>query len=80
MIPSFTIEKYVTTYLGTTWMDTIVYGIPILSALFDSSVGSIYPVLASISSFIFQLPFMLIIFELGVAVREREQYSYVLIN
>lgn len=51
--------------MDTTWINTIIFGVPILSAIVGQELGLLYPVLASISSFFFQLPFLLICFELN---------------
>ena len=58
-------------WLCTTWISTVILGIPILSAVFGSSVlGSFYGLLAAISSFIFQLPLQLFFLECHVLERE----------
>lgn len=55
-------------WLATMWISTIIQGIPILSALLlDDARGALYGVMAAISSFIFQLPVMLALFEVDVA-------------
>jgi hypothetical protein len=46
----------------TAWINTIIFGIPIYVALFGPA-SAVYPVFASISSFFFQLPLQLILFE-----------------
>ncbi len=51
--------------MDTTWINTIIFGVPILSAIVGQELGLLYPVLASISSFFFQLPFLLICFEMN---------------
>jgi len=54
-------------WLCSSWISTIILGIPILSALLqDSEMALTYGLLASISSFIFQLPIMIVLLELDV--------------
>ena len=51
-------------WLSLTWISTIVMGVPILTVVMNSpQKGLFYGVLAGISSFIFQLPFLLFLFE-----------------
>jgi len=50
-------------YLASTWMDAITFGIPVATAMFNSTVGTVYPVLAALSSFVFELPIILVSFE-----------------
>eukprot|EP01105_Mastigella_eilhardi_P013129 TRINITY_DN2988_c0_g1_i2.p1 TRINITY_DN2988_c0_g1~~TRINITY_DN2988_c0_g1_i2.p1 ORF type:complete len:379 (-),score=112.80 TRINITY_DN2988_c0_g1_i2:92-1228(-) len=66
------IADYLVHYLGSTWVDTIIFGVPIITALYGSDMGNLYPVLAAMSSFVFQLPYMLICFEVGKAHREHK--------
>ena len=47
---------------GSTWINTVIFGIPIYVALFGPQFV-VYPIFASISSFFFQLPIQLILFE-----------------
>lgn len=54
-------------YLAPTWIDVVTFGIPILTAMFGPSIGSIYPVLAAFSSFIFELPIILISYQIFAA-------------
>lgn len=49
----------------------MIYGIPIYTALFGPQVA-IYPIFASISSFFFQLPIQLVLFEIDERRRTRE--------
>lgn len=52
-------------WLNLTWISTVILGIPILTAVFASPPeGAFYGLLAGISSFIFQLPCMLWLFEI----------------
>eukprot|EP00041_Stephanoeca_diplocostata_P040111 m.3648 g.3648 ORF g.3648 m.3648 type:complete len:432 (+) comp2951_c0_seq1:116-1411(+) len=52
-------------WLNLTWISTVILGIPILTAVFASPAeGAFYGLLAGISSFIFQLPCMLWLFEI----------------
>jgi len=63
-------------WLATTWISTIIQGIPILSALLlDPLQGALYGVMAAISSFIFQLPAMLALFEVDVAQQQQMQHE-----
>ena len=57
-------------YLAPTWIDVITFGIPVLTAMFGPKVGQHYPVLAAFSSFIFELPVILIAFQVFTARRE----------
>jgi predicted permease len=51
-------------WLNATWISTVILGIPILTAVFGTpKLGAFYGLLAGISSFIFQLPFMLAMLE-----------------
>lgn len=49
-------------WLSTTWISTVILGTPLLRALLGPSYASL-GVVAGISSFIFQLPIMLVLFE-----------------
>jgi predicted permease len=58
-------------WLALTWISTIILGIPIAAAVFgDPSKGRTYGILAAISSFIFQLPLQLVLFECHVLEKE----------
>jgi hypothetical protein len=51
-------------WLASTWISTIIIGIPIMSAVFGNpQIGKTYGLLAAVSSFIFQLPLLLLLFE-----------------
>lgn len=50
-------------YCNSTWINTVIFGIPIYVALFGPQFA-VFPIFASISSFFFQLPLQLILFEL----------------
>ncbi|KAI7841279.1 hypothetical protein COHA_005052 [Chlorella ohadii] len=52
-------------WLSTTWISTVILGVPLLKALLGPQYSSL-GVVAGISSFIFQLPLMLILFEVHV--------------
>lgn len=52
-------------WINFTWLNTIVFGIPIVSAIVGPQLGQLMPVLASLSSFFFQLPLLLVMYELG---------------
>jgi len=58
-------------WLALTWISTIIMGIPIAAAVFDDpNKGQTYGILAGISSFIFQLPLQLVLFECHVIEKE----------
>lgn len=58
-------------WLALTWISTIILGIPISAAVFgDPNKGRTYGILAAISSFIFQLPLQLVLFECHVLEKE----------
>lgn len=63
---------FLTNYIGTTWINTIIFGLPLLQSLYGKPVA-ILNILASFSSFIFQLPVMLVLFELRELRRQREE-------
>jgi predicted permease len=51
-------------WLSLTWISTVILGIPILTAVTNSpKKGRSYGILAGISSFVFQLPFQIFLFE-----------------
>lgn len=60
---SWRLKVYVADYMNSTWINTIIFGLPIYVALFGPKFA-IFPILASISSFFFQLPIQLILFEI----------------
>ena len=73
-------------WLSMTWISTVILGIPIAEAVFDSpQKGQRYGILAAVSSFIFQLPLQLFLLEChstlqkaqhrGVADEERAETS-----
>lgn len=55
--------SFLTDFIATTWINTIVFGIPMLQSLYGEAV-KILNVLAAISSLFFQLPLMLVLFEI----------------
>lgn len=58
-------------WLALTWISTIIMGVPIAAAVFgDPNKGRTYGILAGISSFIFQLPLQLVLFECHVLEKE----------
>jgi len=58
------VGKVAVIWLALTWISTVVLGIPIMSATFsDAKKGIYYGLLAGISSFIFQLPLQMFLFE-----------------
>mmetsp|Transcript_35810 Transcript_35810/g.89843 ORF Transcript_35810/g.89843 Transcript_35810/m.89843 type:complete len:446 (+) Transcript_35810:75-1412(+) len=56
------IGSFLTHWIGSTWMNTVIFGIPILVAIYGPKV-SILNILAAFSSLFFQLPFMLTLYE-----------------
>lgn len=50
--------SFVRTYMASTWMNTVVFGLPLVSAVYGPQFG-IYTVLAALSSVAMQLPVML---------------------
>jgi predicted permease len=59
-------------WLCLTWISTVIMGVPISSAIFgDGALGQKYGILAAISSFIFQLPLMLVFLEAHALDRDR---------
>mmetsp|Transcript_11433 Transcript_11433/g.28151 ORF Transcript_11433/g.28151 Transcript_11433/m.28151 type:complete len:442 (-) Transcript_11433:68-1393(-) len=54
--------EFILNYIGTTWINTIIFGIPMLASLYGPGVA-VLNVLAALSSLIFQLPLMLAILE-----------------
>ena len=66
-------------WLSLTWISTVILGIPILSSTFkDPTLGRQYGILAGVSSFIFQLPLQLLLFECHAA--EVEEATTRMIN
>lgn len=58
-------------WLALSWISTIILGVPIAGAVFkDPMKGRTYGILAAISSFIFQLPLQLFLFECHVLEKE----------
>jgi predicted permease len=58
-------------WLAMTWISTIILGVPIASAVFGDPIkGRTYGILASISSFIFQLPLQLFLLECNLLEKE----------
>lgn len=53
---------FIADWMNSTWINTVIFGIPIYVALYGASFR-VYPIFASISSFFFQLPVQLLIFE-----------------
>lgn len=60
------IGTYVADYMNSTWINTVIFGVPIMQALYGPT-AALYAILASISSFFFQLPYQLILFEISSA-------------
>lgn len=61
-------------YLAPTWIDVITFGVPIISVMFTPAIGGHYPVLAAFSSFIFELPLVLICLEISRIRAARRRY------
>lgn len=53
---------FVADWMNSTWINTIIFGLPIYVALYGKA-AAVYPIFASISSFFFQLPVQLFFFE-----------------
>lgn len=71
-----TVGDVAVVWLNFTWISTVILGIPILTAVFGSPrVGQFYGLLAGLSSFIFQLPFMLGLFECHSLAMELKEAS-----
>lgn len=65
--------RYIAILIGTTWMSPVIYGQPILAALYPGSAAvTPLPVLASLSSIFFQLPFMLLVYEYQRMINKRK--------
>ena len=58
-------------WLFFSWISTVILGIPLLTAALGPQYASLGAV-AAISSFIFQLPVMLVLFEISSNIRDRE--------
>ncbi|KAI8814856.1 auxin efflux carrier [Cladochytrium replicatum] len=58
-------------WINTTWVNLFIFGVPILSAFMDAEKALQYNVLAAFSSFGFQWPVMIFLFELRKVLRER---------
>ncbi len=50
-------------YMNSTWINTVIFGIPIYVALYGPA-SAVFPIFASISSFFFQLPLQLVLLEI----------------
>lgn len=61
-------------YLAPTWIDVITFGVPIIKVMFTTEIGEHYPVLAAFSSFIFELPLVLICLEIYRIYAARRRY------
>eukprot|EP00013_Stygamoeba_regulata_P009198 CAMPEP_0177672724 /NCGR_PEP_ID=MMETSP0447-20121125/25509_1 /TAXON_ID=0 /ORGANISM="Stygamoeba regulata, Strain BSH-02190019" /LENGTH=189 /DNA_ID=CAMNT_0019180441 /DNA_START=193 /DNA_END=759 /DNA_ORIENTATION=+ len=57
-----TIGLFLTHWIGVTWMNTLIFGVPLLQAIYGPGVV-VLNVLAAISSLFFQLPVMLLLFD-----------------
>ena len=57
------VRRVVSDWVGTTWINTIIFGAPILASLYGKKDGVRFAVLASISSFLFMLPLLLVLLE-----------------
>ncbi len=63
-----------TYWMCATWISTVILGVPILSAMLGTAYANL-GVLAGVSSFIFQLPVMLVGFEVDWSRRRGQQRS-----
>jgi predicted permease len=61
------VAEFITAYICSTWMSPIVFGVPILEKLYSQRVARSLPVTASVSSMLFQLPFMIIVYEVAAS-------------
>eukprot|EP00163_Fabomonas_tropica_P034669 TRINITY_DN970_c0_g1_i1.p1 TRINITY_DN970_c0_g1~~TRINITY_DN970_c0_g1_i1.p1 ORF type:complete len:463 (+),score=91.85 TRINITY_DN970_c0_g1_i1:240-1628(+) len=70
---AFVLEEFITHFISGTWMSTVIYGVPILVALYGipTGVATLRAVLATLSSVFFQLPFMLMVYEVNRWMRKR---------
>ena len=57
------IFECVSIFLGTSWISTIILGLPLCSSIFGPTY-IFYGIYAALSSFFFQLPFMIAMFEI----------------
>jgi predicted permease len=58
------VGQVVVYWLASTWISTVILGVPIVSAVFGNpNLGLQYGILAGVSSFIFQLPVQLFLLE-----------------
>jgi predicted permease len=64
------IGRFLTHWIGLTYINTIIYGIPVLNALYGP-VTTLWCVLAAMSSLIMQLPLMLGMFETREQIKEQ---------
>ncbi|KAI8812339.1 hypothetical protein BJ742DRAFT_793788 [Cladochytrium replicatum] len=58
-------------WINTTWVNLLIFGVPILTAFMDAEMALQYNVLAALSSFAFQWPLMIFLFELRKVLREK---------
>jgi predicted permease len=67
------IGHLLTHYIATTWINTIIYGIPIILVLYGIE-SIVWNIMAAMSSLFFQLPVMLVCFEIRkIRQRRRER-------
>jgi predicted permease len=73
LVTKGSLGDFVIHWMSTTWINTIIFGVPVMAAIFTPAetapltpviFATRYAVLASISSFFFQLPVQLILLEL----------------
>lgn len=55
--------RFLTYWIGTTWVNTIIFGIPMLRSLYGPQVA-VLNILAAMGSLFFQFPTMLVLYEL----------------
>eukprot|EP01084_Bolivina_argentea_P161570 281255_1 len=63
------IFECISTFLGTCWISTIILGLPLCSSIFGPSY-MIYGIYAALSSFFFQLPLMIALFEMQQTLKQ----------
>jgi predicted permease len=56
------LRRFLLHWIGTTWLNSVIFGIPIMQALYGPQTLTL-SVLAAMSSLLFQLPVMLFVFE-----------------
>eukprot|EP00755_Sulcionema_specki_P012528 Sspe_Gene.8423::Locus_2865_Transcript_1_1_Confidence_1.000_Length_5789::g.8423::m.8423/K13947/PIN; auxin efflux carrier family len=72
---AFSIGNFLLHWIGIVWINTVIFGIPVLQALYGPSTV-ILNILAAMSSLLFQLPLMLFLFEWRASVKKVLELSY----